>query len=375
MQQGGCPERLSDVVSHFLTRRTLLGLLPAGLWSARVSEKNHQLPYAGEFVRFADPTTETTVVRLTTPGYSSILPQPGRGFVSLKPRALYCASDRAGGSLAPFEIDLRSGAMRQLAEAQAMDASSLGLDGQGRALYFIDGGRLRLLPLNGKREMRKTEIVAEGVATYALGASRNELVLLRDGRLQQMAGNVKTEELLVDHAESPCLVRPGGHGCVFGRHSGAGEQEFWYIEAAGKPVLLASGAVRDPYWAADGRSLLFLRDVPVNTALVSQVREISPEERTERCLAPTSQFASFAPNGNDSVFVGASRSKAQPNIVLMLRSPQREMTLCEHHASHPADAHPNFSPDSRRVYFQSDREGKPAIYSVNVEQLVEPTSG
>ena len=33
---------------------------------------------------------------------------------------------------------------------------------------------------------------------------------------------------------------------------------------------------------------------------------------------------------------------------------------------------PVFSPDARRVYFQSDREGKPAIYSVNVEQLVEP---
>jgi hypothetical protein len=28
----------------------------------------------------------------------------------------------------------------------------------------------------------------------------------------------------------------------------------------------------------------------------------------------------------------------------------------------------------RRVYFQSDEEGKPAIYSVNVELLVEPAS-
>jgi oligogalacturonide lyase len=102
---------------------------------------------------------------------------------------------------------------------------------------------------------------------------------------------------------------------------------------------------------------------------------VKPEERKERCVTKTSQFAAFAPNEDDSVFVGASRSRAQPNIILLLRSAQREFTLCEHHSSNPAAVTPAFSPDSRRVYFQSDRDGKSAIYSVNVEQLVEPTAG
>jgi len=30
-----------------------------------------------------------------------------------------------------------------------------------------------------------------------------------------------------------------------------------------------------------------------------------------------------------------------------------------------------FSPDAQRIYFQSDRHGKPAIYSLHVERLVE----
>jgi oligogalacturonide lyase len=51
----------------------------------------------------------------------------------------------------------------------------------------------------------------------------------------------------------------------------------------------------------------------------------------------------------------------------------RELTLCEHRASNPSAVSPVFSPDSRRVYFQSDHEGKSALYSVNVEKLVEPT--
>ena len=34
---------------------------------------------------------------------------------------------------------------------------------------------------------------------------------------------------------------------------------------------------------------------------------------------------------------------------------------------------PIFSPDSQRVYFQSDRHGKPAIYDMHIEKLVEKT--
>ncbi|MEI9975049.1 MAG: hypothetical protein WDO73_25165 [Ignavibacteriota bacterium] len=39
----------------------------------------------------------------------------------------------------------------------------------------------------------------------------------------------------------------------------------------------------------------------------------------------------------------------------MLRNTKRELTLCEHKASHPEMAAPRFSPDTQRLYFQSDR--------------------
>jgi oligogalacturonide lyase len=91
-------------------------------------------------------------------------------------------------------------------------------------------------------------------------------------------------------------------------------------------------------------------------------------------VVSTSQFAAFAPNANGSVFVGASRSVAQPTVLLLLRTTAREFTLCEHKASNPATVSPVFSPNSQRVYFQSDREGKWALYSVNVEKLIEATN-
>jgi oligogalacturonide lyase len=49
------------------------------------------------------------------------------------------------------------------------------------------------------------------------------------------------------------------------------------------------------------------------------------------------------------------------------------MVLCEHRSSTPETVTPSFSPNSQRVYFQSDHDGKSAIYSVNVERLIEKT--
>jgi oligogalacturonide lyase len=172
-----------------------------------------------------------------------------------------------------------------------------------------------------------------------------------------------------------CLAQPRGSGCLFARQVSASGRELWYAPgspAAGNPVLLAKGAVSSACWSPDGQSLLFLRDVVTPTATLSEIHQVGLDGMAERCVTTTSQFASFSTNFDGSVFVGASRSKAQPYVVLLLRSAKREMTLCQHHSSRAAAVSPVFSPDARRVYFQSDEEGKPALYSVNVELLVEP---
>ena len=361
-----------------MTRRGLLGLVPqAALLSSVLSEKKNQaLPQAGEFVRFADPTTEAIVVRLTSPAYTNILPLPVNRFASLKPRLLMCSSDRGGGRLQPFQIDLRTGAIRQIAEADALDASSLTLDAQSRFVYFLDGLELVESGLPGRKESKRTRVLAKNVSAFGIGASPSQLFTISaGGALQRVSDNGAS--VLATDAAGPCLVRPpAGAGCLFARSLAGDEREYWYAAADpahGKPVLLARGRVSNPCWSGGGESVLFLRDVPKANIFLSEVHEIKPEEGIERCVSKTSQFATFNPNGNGSVFVGASGSKAQPNVVLLLRLTQRELTLCEHRSSHPSDVRPAFSPDSRRVYFQTDREGKPAIYSVNVEQLVEPT--
>jgi oligogalacturonide lyase len=73
------------------------------------------------------------------------------------------------------------------------------------------------------------------------------------------------------------------------------------------------------------------------------------------------------------VFAGASRSKASPYALLMLRVTQRELTLCEHRSRDAAASAIAFSPDSQRLFFQGDKEGQMAVYSMRLERLVEKT--
>jgi len=357
----------SWLVESSITRRAMLALLPASLAAQTTvrSTKGKPLPVVGEFFRFSDPITENPVVRLTNTGSASFLPAPANHFISVKERFLLFSSDRSG-KLAPFQVDLRSGVLRQIGETSNLLAKSLCLDPKERVLYLIDDGQLKEIELGNRKSRTRTE----RVTSFSLSAGG--LFVIRDSKLEFWNSDGPTP--IADSVGSECWSRPGGDGCLFQREIAEKMREFWYTAGNGRSVMLAAGRIADPFWSPDGESILFLRDVPTANVMLSEIHEVLVTGGAERCVSATSQFASFAPNGNASVFVGASRSKAQPTVGLQLRTPQREMVLCEHHASHPENVTPVFSPDSRRVYFQSDHQGKPAIYSVNVELLVEPVA-
>jgi oligogalacturonide lyase len=343
----------------------MFSLFPGALAGARTVGHKSASPARSGFVRFADPTTEALVLRLTTPSIASALPPPQRRFISARHHFLFFSME-TGDAMQPVELDFHSGILRPVAEAKCLATNSLCLSRDDRSAFFIDNDVLREVTLG----TRHNRIVTEGVSLFDISAAGTELMFVRHGKLLRSGTSASLAE---DVAFGPFL-RPRGSGCLFGRNGKQGS-EFWYASfmPASRPVLLASGSVSNPIWSPDGRTLLFLRQIETGTAILSEIHEVVPETREERKLDATSQFASFAPNGNASVFVGASGSKAQPNVLLLLRKVARELTLCEHRASNPARVWPVFSPDSRRVFFQSDREGKPAIYSMEVESFVEPT--
>ena len=323
----------------------------------------------GEFVAMVDPVTENLVVRLTNPTYTSINPPAQNHHVSSKSRFILYGSDRMG-AMSPYHLDLKTAVARQLADTKAFRPDTLAMDLEERNCFFVDGDALQQVNLGNL----KARTLAEDVSDFHMNGSGNTMVVLRGGKLERLDGDRGT--VLVDNVTSRGIVSPAGTtSASLGKkdhrkrrcgecRSRAASRCNW--QRARCPARSGTRIASHCCSCARRRA----REV-----LTTLLREVSLDGRDEGTVAQTSQFISFAPNADGTVFIGASRSKAQPTVVLMLRSVRREMTLCEHHASHPEMVRPVFSPNSRRVYFASDRHGKPALYVVNVELLVEPTEG
>jgi oligogalacturonide lyase len=358
------------------SRRAFLVTVGAGLLAGAEGNKGRNFP--PEWRRYADPTTEADVYRLTDPAHRAWLPAYYNRAIARSSGWLVFAGDREGSPQA-YRMDLKSGETRLLTEAEDLDAATLTLTPDNREICFFAGRSLRLVSLATLRD-REIYRIAEGWergAGMSVGADGTHATFIENrqggSRLRMAplaAGAVRTVIEAPVEMSHP-LHRPGRAQLLYRR----GGDGLWLTNLDGREnhrLKLAPGSVACANWSHDGRVLLYL-NLPEDPHQLHAIREYAPDTATDKLVSKTSQFASFGANRDTSVFVGASANKASPTVLLLLRITQREMTLCEHKAADPAAVAPIFSPDSQHIYFQSDRDGKPALYSVHVDRLVEKT--
>ncbi len=359
-----------------LSRRLLL----ASAWPAArllaASSKGESFP--SQSSRYADAATEFDVYRLTDPSYSSVLPAYYNRYIAHNSGWMLLGCDRSG-SFQAFRIDLKTGAMRQLTEAAELDPSSLTLTPDNRSFCYFAGRTLFLASLGGLHD-RELYQVAEGWercpglsvgpngtdATFA--ERRGEASRLR---LVPFAKGAARTVVEAPFAMSDPLPRPMRAQILYRQSDSA----LWLVNMDGtqnRALKTAAGRTVSANWTADGRTLLYL-NLPEDRKQLNTIREYTPDTSADKVVAKTSQFVSLGFNRDSSVFAGASGNLGSPYLLLLLRVAQRELSLCEHKSSHPEMAAPSFTPDSQRVYFQSDRDGKPAIYGMHIERLVEKT--
>lgn len=347
------------------------------LASARfcLAEKGQLFP--SEIKRYKDAATEFDVFRLTDPAHESRLPSYyGRAFPHNGSFLIY-SSDRSG-TMQAYRMDLKSGQSRSLTEASDLVSDSLALADE-RSLCYLDGRSLFLTNL-GTLRGREVYRIEEGFE-LGHGFSLSEdglyaaLVEQKPGtsRLRLIAMRTGTATTLAEASDtiSDPMPRPKRSGMLYRR----GPDELWLVNfdgAQNRKLRLASGGLGAALWSADGRTVLYLNFPPTPKQL-NNIRECTPDTNEDKFIANTSQFVAFNRNGDSSVFIGASGSKASAYVLLLVRSVKRELTLCEHRASDPRITAPMFSPNSQRVFFQSDRDGKMAIYTMAVDRLVEAT--
>jgi len=355
------------------TRRAFLvsGLAP---W-ALAEQKGVLLPSAWH--RYPDPATEFEVLRLTDPAHSCWLPAYYNRTLARRGGFLLYSSDETGAPQA-CHMDLHSGESRRLTEATHLDPASIAMLPDERSFCYWDGPALDQVALGNLRTRRVYEVAegwercpgasVAGDGTSLMGESRAGESRLRVIGLQKGGARTVTEApWILSHPQA----RPRRAQILYRQ----GDEALWLVNSDGaqnRKLPLGGGRIGPARWSPDGRTVLYL-SFPDDPTQLHTIRECSPDQNTDKLVARTSQFAHFGCNTNTSVFVGASQNRAAPYILLLLRLTRRELSLCEHRASNPAMVAPIFSADSQQIFFESDRDGKPAIYRIHVEKLVEET--
>jgi hypothetical protein len=329
-----------------------------------------------ERIRFLDATTEFELSRLTAPTHRSLLPPPQcRIFSRRGGTSLLFSSDHTG-TLQACLLDLKTWTFRTLTAAKQLDPASLCLTPDDRFLCFRDGQTLFVIAPGTDRVRNVYEWPADsppGEAIHTIPEGPTALVVESGRKLKAVPLLKGPARLIVENPDGIRDPLPRPRRAAVAYRTGNGGLALAYLDGTrNTPLKTALGRVGPVRWSPDGRTLLYLHS-PEGSTNTSNLREINPDTGEDKLVAPTSQYAQFSPNGDASVFVGVSGSKAQPHVLLLLRSVRRELTLCEHKTSTAAEAAPVFSPDSQRIFFQSDRQGKPAIYFMAIERLVEKT--
>ncbi|HEU5020253.1 MAG TPA: oligogalacturonate lyase family protein [Bryobacteraceae bacterium] len=322
-----------------------------------------------EFYRYADPATELEVVRLTSPAFTSGLAATHLRQFTKHSDALIYWSER-DGTRQLYRLDLAVGESKQLTSASALDTVNFSLSPDDRYLYYFDGPALVSISSSALKP-KELYRIPNDARTGGISVASDGSVLFAEGSRIRRVGLKKNGPVL--DADGPIdLVMARPHRTEIAWRSNG---DLWLANEDGRGrrrISLEAGTVEHAVWAPSGKTLLYLH-LPDDPKQLITLREASPEDGTDKQLARTSQYATFAPNTDASVFAGASRSKASSYILILLRVTRRELALCEHHASDPSLVSVVFAPDSRNIVFVSDRHGKPALYRVPVQRFVEET--
>jgi oligogalacturonide lyase len=331
-----------------------------------------------EIFAFQDPATEFRLTRLTSPGHASYIPGYQNYFISRRTSFFLFSNDRSG-SLQPYRMEIKRGESSQLAEARGLHPESLSLAPDEKSFFFLDADGVHHVALGNQRDHKICGIAGEWEPGEGLGVSTDGLYAVftekRDSRYRiRLVNTQKGEPITLAEGDAELsfpMPRPRRAGVLYRK----AKTELWLANYDGhdnRRLATAAGGLGPAMWSKDGRTVLYL-NLPSEPRQPRNIREYTPDFNQDALVANTSQYANFCPNGDGSVFVGASASKASPYLLLLLRSVRRELTICEHHATDAALVSPVFSPDSQRIFFQSDKEGKMAVYTMNVERLVEAT--
>lgn len=325
--------------------------------------------YDSESKEFLDPVTEVVIQRMTSEANNSFLLPPAHRSISRRSDQVLIANDREG-VLRLYFLDLKSGTQRLVSPEPLLNPSAACLLPDDRSALFLThsrqlrstSARFKSVDLPSGSELLEGPIALfDGTAAVLLtkSASSHHIMLWNAAGL--------TPLLTHEGVLASLRVAPRQKTLLFRRDA----QLCSLALPATKPALLPldAASMAGLQWDWQGSAFLFAHTEPPNRV---SIEEYDFATRKPRWSARTSQYSEFMPNRDSSVFVGASKSKASPLVLIMLRVTKRELAIAEHRSSGPV--YPMFTPNSQYVLYQTDRLGKSCVFGVKVNKLVEETA-
>lgn len=356
------------------------------LASAVTAQAQSRRTFPAEFLRFADSITEFPVLRFTDPAVCDArLPAVHNRFLSRRGTSLLYTRD--GASVC--RVDTKTGVSQELCEAKGIDPLTLCATADERLAFWVAEGNRVVQGTLGSGRTRTVYEAASGwefrggmsasedglfvaVAEHNPGTAAYRIRLVATAR-----GLPTTPVESASESLTTPVIRPKRAGFFYIRNGSSLYLATFDGSRKSRLKVPETGtSLQSAHWSLDGNSIDYL--LQSEGVKLPGIREIQPDTNTDdKLIAATSQFAAVHRNADASVFVGASGSKAQPHVLLLLRATRREFTLAEHKASNPSLVTPVFSANSQRVFFQTDRGtgGNWAIYGMQVERIVEETDG
>ena len=276
--------------------------------------------------RYTDPSTEFEVLRLTDAAYESHLAAPPARSMTRGSDQLLYTSTRSG-SMQAWLLQMKDGRSRLLTQAAALAPGAVTLTYDSRAILFFDGPALHYSPLNSLREQEICRLRDGWERESGPVSSPDGLSFYfaeqKSGRseLRRVRRPGTTAETIASGDDGILGPTPNPRRAMICWRTRGGALYTAEIDGAGlRRIETPPGRVLQAHWSPDGQAILYLLE-PAAPGELNSIREQQLDSRADVLVARTSQFAAFAPNANASVFIGSSRSRANPAILIMLRPP------------------------------------------------------
>jgi len=327
------------------SRRWFVTTLAAGSLAgpslAESPAKGRLFPSAIE--RYPDPATEFNVFRLTDPQFTSYLPAPSSRTMTQHGDSLIYATDMTGRFEA-FRMDLKTGATRQLTEAEGLDPSTVTFLPGDRSFCYLDGDLLVESNLTNfkSREIYRasagftmsgglfvngdgqTAVLVERTASLAKaedgkpeGDEKSEgtekaVEIEKLARVEKALGIERTAVryrlqlvhlangasiMLVESDEEICdsILRPRRASVLYRRGG-----NLWLSNLDGRQnyrLRVSDGTTLQALWSPDGRSVIYLNR-PADPHKLNNLREFSPDTNEDKPISDTTQFVRFGRNAD-----------------------------------------------------------------------------